>query len=241
MKSTSKPRLPATHLLRQFVLFALVVVFLQLLIRAGYALWQFPAVEAAGSPGRLFLTGLRFDLSLVGVLCLVPVVLGSLFAMFDATRALAKALVLLFLVGGLALVLLTELVTPHFLESVGARPDALAFSDPAQLARTLLSVVTEHPLPSAIGTLLAVLILIAYVARVNSARLLRYRLSRPSALALALIGGTVCLIAARSGVDPVAPPLSPEDARLGGPAVVDELAMNSAWTTLRSLTATPTL
>ena len=224
--------LPATHLLRQFVLFALTVVFLLLVARAGYALWQFPAVEEAGSPVRLFLTGLRFDLSLVGAICLVPIVLGPLLAMFERTRALAKALVLVFLVGGLALVLVTELVTPPFIESAGERPDAAAFADPA----VLVGVAARHPLPAVLGAVLALMILFAYVMRIENGRLLRHRLSRPSAILLAVVGGFACLVLARSELNFLLPPLwdRPSTA-LGGPPLVDELAMNSAWTTLRSL------
>lgn len=228
----SESVLPATHLLRQFLLFALTVLFLSLAARAGYALWRFPAVEEAGAPLALFVTGLRYDLSLVGTLCLAPLVLGSLLAMFDATRALAKALVLLCLVGGLVFVLGTELVTPHFLDAIGARPDAASFADPFDLGLRLAERVRAQPLPAAIGAALALLILVAYLLRVERGRLLRYRLSRPSALALAVLGGTACLVAARSEFDPFAPALSAEDARLGGPPLVDEIALNSAWKTL---------
>ena len=229
--------LSATHLLRQFVLFALVVVCLSLLIRAGYALWQFPLVEAGGEPLQLFLTGLRFDLSLVGMVCLVPMVLGPLLAMFDATRALAKVLVWLSLVGGLALLLLAELVTPALLLDGGARPDAATLADLPGLVRSLSGFTARYPLPSAIGALLAVLILVAFVARLESGRFLRYRLSRASAVALALLGGLACLAVARSRLDPFAPMLSRDEASLGGPPLVDELATNSAWTVLRPLLA----
>jgi len=223
------------HLLRQFLLFALIVVFLLLVVRAGYALWQFPAVEEAGAPERLFLTGLRFDLSLVGAICLVPLVLGSLLGMFDATRAIAKWLVVPWLVAALIVILGTELVTPYFLGADAARPTAATFADPAALAATVGQLAARQPIPSAIGVLLLVLIVVAYVARMETARFLRFRLSRPSALALAVLGGIVCVVLARSRFDPGAPALSLADSRLGGAPVVDEIATNSAWTTLHSL------
>ena len=229
--------LPATHLLRQFLLFALIVVFLLLIVRAGYALWQFPAVEEAGSPLRLFLTGLRFDVSIVAGVCLVPLVLGSLLGMFDATRGVAKALVVTVLVLALIVILGTELVTPHLLGTEGVRPDASTFADPAGLAATLVSVAVAHPLPSALGATLLVLIVIAYVARMETGRFLRFRLSRPSALALALLGGVACALLARSTLDPRAPALSIADADVGGPPIVAEIATNSAWTTLHPLLA----
>ena len=229
--------LPATHLLRQFLLFALIVAFLLLMIRAGYALWQFPAIEEAGTPLSLFLTGLRFDLSLVGGVCLVPLVLGSLLGMFDATRGVAKGLVVASLVLAFVVILATELVTPHLLATDGARPTAATFADPVAFVATLGSVAARHPIPSAVGTLLLVLIVIAYVARMEINRFLRYRLSRPSALALALLGGGVCVLIARSGLDPREPALSLADAEVGGSPLVTQIATNSAWTTLRPLLA----
>ena len=42
-----KSKLPASHLFRQFLLFALTLVFLLTVIRAAYALWQFSRIEVA--------------------------------------------------------------------------------------------------------------------------------------------------------------------------------------------------
>ena len=193
-------------------------------------------MESSGGPLGLFSSGLRFDLSLVGIVCFVPVVLGSLLAMFDATRAIAKGLILVWLVLGLALVLVAELVTPYFLANEAVRPDADALGNLPALVPDLVALAVRHPVPAALGVLLVLLILVAYLARVESARFLHYRVSRPSALALAVFGGLLCLVAARSSFDPFAPPLSPADVALGGEAVVDQIAMNSAWTTLHSLT-----
>lgn len=232
----SESTLPATHLMGRFLVFALTVLFLSLATRAGYALWQFAAVEDA-SPLALFATGLRYDVSLVGTLCLIPLVGGSLLAMFDLTRALAKALVVAWLVGALIFVLGTELVTPHFLASVGARPDAASFADPIELGTRLSERLRAEPLPAVIAGLLALAILLAYVLRVDSGRFLRRRLSRPSALALAVLGGVVCLVAARSELDFLAPALGIEDVRLGGSELAGEIALNSAWKTLHPFVA----
>jgi len=234
-----KETLPATHLMRQFLLFVLVVLFLLLLLRAGHALWQFDAVksmaDSTGHPERLFLTGLRFDLALIGLLCAVPVVLGPLLAMFEGTRWLAKWLVVLWLFGGLAFVLFTELLTPLFIVSAGERPDAGAIADTAGLANLVRSAAARYPVPSAVASLLVALILIAYLARMEIARFLRYPLSRPSAILLAIVGGLLCVLAVRSEFTFVGQSLSHEAAVLGGPPVVDQLTMNSGWTTLQSL------
>ena len=224
--------LPATHLLRRCALFAFTVVFLLTMLRAGHALWRFPAVEGQGAIVALFLQGLRFDLALVGMVCLVPVTLGALLGMFDATRALARAVVVGTLVAGLVLVLLAELVTPWFLAEAGSRPgvaELVGLADPLGAA---VGAVTAHPVVAGLGALLAVLVLVAFWARLEVSRLLRFPLSKGSALALAALGGAACTLAIWSAPVPRGAPLSPADASISDDATVNELVMNSAWKTL---------
>ena len=230
--------LPATHLARRFALFALTVVFLLTTLRAGHALWHFPAVEESGALVQVFLQGLRFDLALVGLVCLVPVVLGSLLGMFAATRGVARALVVGFLVLGLVLVLLAELVTPWFLAEAGLRPglqELLGLDDPVG---ALVGAVRAAPVVAGLGALLAVLVTIAFWARLEVSRLLRFPLARGSAVALAVLGGLACALAIWSGPDLRGGPLSPGDARITADATVNELVMNSAW---KTLSTAPTL
>ena len=225
---------PATHLLRRFAVFAFTVVFLLTLLRAGHALWRFPAVEGQGALAPLFLQGLRFDLALVGMVCLVPVVLGPVLGMFEPTRGVARTVVVAFLVAGLVLVLLCELVTPWFLAKAGARPGAGELAAVADPLGAILGAVRAHPVVAGLGTLLAILVLIAFWARLEVSRLLRFPLSRGSALALALLGGAVCTLAIWSGPVLDRAPLSTADAVVGDDATVNELVMNSAWKALAS-------
>ncbi len=224
--------LPATHLLSRFALFALTVLFLLTMLRAGHALWRFAAIEGQDALLPLFVQGLRFDLALVGVVCLVPVTLGSLLAMFSGTRAIARWLVVGFLLAGLALVLVSELVTPVFLDASGLRPGIAELRALPNPIGTTLGALRAHPVAAGLGIVLGVLILIAFWARLEVQRLLRFPLSKGSALALAFLGGAACLFAIWSGPEPLAGPLSPEAARISDDATVNELVMNSAFKTL---------
>ena len=224
--------LPATHLLRRFALFALTAVFLLTTLRAGYALWRFPAVEESGAFAALFLQGLRFDLALVGLVCLVPVTLGSLLAMFGPSRAAARALVVAFLVLGLVLMLLAELVTPWFLAERGARPGVAELASVGDPLGALVAAALAHPVVAGLGTVLAALVTVAFWARLEVSRLLRFPLSKGSALALAALGGAACTFAIWSGPVLERAPLSPADASITADATVNELVMNSAWKTL---------
>ena len=237
---------PATHLLRRFAVFAFTVVFLLTTLRAGHALWRFPAVEARGALGALFVQGLRFDLALVGLVCLVPITIGPLLGMFAPTRAAARVLVVAFLVAGLALVLVAELVTPWFLAEIGARPgvgELAAVADPpGRLPGMILGAVSAHPVAAGLGALLALLVLVAFWARLEVSRLLRFPLSKGSAAALALLGPAACALAIWSGATLGQTPPTLADASDPASAVdradriVDELVPNSAWKTLATAT-----
>jgi len=104
--------LPASHLVRQYFLFVLTVIFLLTMVRAGYALWKFPELEETQAFVPLFLQGLRFDLALIGIICLIPVVVGSLLSMTRLTRGLAKFVISAVLFAGLVVIVLLELITP---------------------------------------------------------------------------------------------------------------------------------
>jgi hypothetical protein len=231
MKST----LPATHLLRHFVLFALTIIFLLTMIRAAYGLWQFPKVMEADALVDIFIMGVRFDLALIGYILLIPVVLGSLLGMFDSTRLLAKWLVPGWLIAGLLFILLAELVTPYFVAEQGLRPDIPLLSAVEKPLAALKTVWSEHLIPAVIGVVLAVLILIAFWSRLETSRLLRYRLSRLSAMLLAIVGGAGCLLAIWSGVDPRQPALSPGSGLISADATVNDIASNTAFKTLYSI------
>lgn len=230
-----KSKLPASHLLRQFLLFALTVLFLLTLLRAAYGLWQFPRLSQADSVLPWFVEGLRYDVALVGLICFIPMVVGSLLSTLTSTRALAKLLITSFLVSGLLLVLILELITPWFVQTLGLRPDIELLSQVEQPLTVLFTVVSEQTIPLSVALLLCVLILVSFWGRMEMKRFLKYRLSVPSGVTLAIVGGLVCSVAIRSSSDLSKPVLSPLDARISEDSTVNELTMNSAYKLLYSI------
>lgn len=231
MKST----LPATHLLRQFVLFALTVLLLLTVMRAAYGLWQFPKIAETEAFVALFIQGLRFDLSLIGQLCLVPVVVGSLLSITKITRGLAKFIIVLFLMVGLFLVLALEFLTPWFISIQGVRPDhhlVAAVEDPLKAIKT---VFTLHTVPVVIGAVVSALILFAFWMRLEVNRFLRRRVSAPTGILFAIVGGFVCLVAIWSNPDIRKTPLAPADSVISADVTVNEMAMNTSYKAMYSL------
>ncbi len=230
-----KSKLPASHLLRQFLLFALTVLFLLTVIRAAYGLWQFPKLSQAGQVLSWFVEGLRYDVALIGLICFIPMVVGSVLSTLTSTRALAKLMITCFLVCGLMLVLVMELITPWFVQTLGLRPDIALLSQVEQPVTVLVTVVSEQTIPLSVASLLCVLILVSFWGRMEMTRFLKYRLSVPSGLTLALLGGLVCIIAIRSTSDLSKPGLSPLDAQISEDFTVNDLTMNSAYKLLYSI------
>ncbi|MFT5044356.1 MAG: hypothetical protein ACI8UP_001323 [Porticoccaceae bacterium] len=230
-----KSILPATHLLRQFLLFALTILLLLTVMRAAYSLWLFPKIAEADVFLPLFVQGLRFDLALIGQICIVPVVVGSLLSVTKLTRALAKFVIVLFLTVGLFLVLTLELLTPWFISVQDVRPDLHLFGALENPLMVIKSVFVEHTVPAIIGIAISVMILIAFWIRLELNRFLRYRVFAPTGILFALVGGFACLVAIWSTPDVRQSALSPADSLISRDVAVNDLAMNTTYKTAYSL------
>lgn len=230
-----KSRLPASHLFRQFLTYSLTLLFLLTLLRAAYALWQISGVDEPVSILPLFVQGLRFDLALIGILSAVPLVFGTLLATSVQTRALARMLITGCMLAGLLLVMLTEMVTPWFLQTRGLRPDLQLLIGVEQPVQTLSHLLSEHQVPVVITLILCLLILAAFWGRLDLAVFLKRRLSVPGALLLSVVGGALCIMAIRSNTDLSATSLSPADAMISSNPTINDLTMNSAYKLLYSI------
>ena len=225
MKST----IPSTHLLRHFVLFAFVALFLLTMMRAGYGLWQFPAVVESGAWYTLFLTGLRYDLALIGGLLLVPVILGPLLGMMGITRLISKSFLVIWLMFALGYILVTEFVTPYFILENGVRPDLAILAETEEPIIAGMGFASRYFVPTLIGILLIVMVFLAYGRRLEVTRLLAHRLSVASSLALVILGAAACLLAIRSEYDPGKPALSPSSSLIAKETLINEMSMNTGY------------
>jgi len=236
-----KSSVSAVHLLRVFTLFTLVVLFLLTLTRAGFSLWKLGHIESVEGFNQLrgfselFVLGWRFDLALIGTVLLIPVTLGTFLAMLGPLRFFARIIIHLFLVIGLLVILAAELVTPHFLHVSQARPDFAELEAIGNPVEVIASLWSTQMIPVIIGLVLAILILIAFMVRLEMSRFLRHRIAPLSGFALIIVGGALCLFAIISNVDFVEPPLAlptvlhPNDSLISADKLVNDLSLNSAF------------
>jgi len=221
--------LPFSHILRHFLLFAFVVIFLMTTIRAGYSLWQFPRMLEHDAVVDTFLTGIRFDVALVGAVLLVPVIVCSLLGMFDFSRGFAKAFLIGWLSVSLFAILMAELITPLFMVKQELRPDLPMLQQLKSPAAELNLVANRYLMHTAIGLILVFLIMFAFIVRLETHRLYRYRLSRWHGLGLAIVGSLLCIMAIWSNWDLSKTHFNPGDGLISADATVNDITLNSSY------------
>jgi hypothetical protein len=204
-------------------------------MRAAYSLWQFPKILEANAFLPLFVQGLRFDLALVGLICIVPIVLGSLLSITKLTRGLAKLIIVFFLVGGLFLILFLELLSPWFVSVQGVRPDLQLIASVEDPISAIKFVLSQHTVPIIIGAVVSALILAAFWMRLEVSRFLRRRVFAPTGFLFAIVGGFVCLVAIWSTPDIRKTAFSPNDSLISLDVTVNDLAMNTTYKTVHSM------
>jgi len=229
-----KSALSVTHLIRHFLLFVFTVVFLLTVVRAGLNLWVLTKVGDVQTLASSFVTGLRFDLATIGYLLVVPIVVVTLFGMFKYTRVLARWFSLWWMMLALLLILVLELISPYFIHTANVRPDLHILQEMQDPVGTIASLWSIYLVPALIGTVLLALIAIAYWARMDSNRFLRYPVVKWSGLLFMIFGVALCVLAARSSIDLEAPGLGPDAALISTEGVVNEISMNSTYKFLMS-------
>ncbi len=107
-----------------FIVFIISVLVILSLSRIGLILWQVERVTAAGDIATMLLQGVRADLIFIGLWLAIPLLLAPLLARQSSFKVWLK-LNHLWLLLGLALVLLLEVSTPQFIMQYDVRPNRL--------------------------------------------------------------------------------------------------------------------
>jgi len=225
-------RVPISHLIRHFLLFAFSILFLQTTARAGYTLWKMGEVATVSELIAVFLSGLRFDVALIGLLLAVPVFVVPLLAMFRPLRGVARFFSLTWMILAIAAVLILELFTPYTLHTQGLRPDlgvAQGLGDPVTLLSQLWST---YIIPAIVGIVLAILMFWAFIARLDIKRFLKHPVRVWPALALSLVGLALCVVAMKGTLNPPGLLFGAEGALVSKSTLINEIAGNTGYKTL---------
>jgi phosphoglycerol transferase MdoB-like AlkP superfamily enzyme len=221
------------RMLRPYALFALLLLVSLSTSRVLLTSWQLGRVLDAGMLGNVMLQGLRFDLVLLGFLTLWPLLATPLLATSRLGLRVGRPLLLVYFVACLTATVFLEAATPAFIAQFDARPNRLFFeyiAYPKEVVSTLKAAY--------LGELAVAFVLVA-VTILLSRRLLGAALRRvqPVPVVIALLAtpalALACVALARSTLDHRA--VNPSTVALSTDPMVNDLALNSAYTLLYAL------
>jgi phosphoglycerol transferase MdoB-like AlkP superfamily enzyme len=216
--------------LRPLMSFAWRMVVTLTVCRIIFVAWQWQRVVDADMLGIVFLQGLRFDLVLVGLMLAVPVlcfpILASNRFLVPAWRTLLKICLPL----ALLLIVFMECSTPSFVDQFDSRPNILFLeylNHPKEVGATLWAA---YKLP-----IIFAVVIVSSITWLNARQLGRLVAPiRPTGVLPALIVAplllVLCLGLIRSTLDHR--PVNPSTVALSTDPLVNDLALNSAYTLL---------
>jgi phosphoglycerol transferase MdoB-like AlkP superfamily enzyme len=216
--------------------FAGRTLLLLLVCRTVFVIWQWQRVIEADMLATIFIQGLRFDLVLIGLMLIVPIlafpVLASNRVLIPAWRGLLKVA----LPAVLLLIIFMECSTPSFVDQFDSRPNILFLeylNHPREVAATLWAA---YKLPIIMTIVLSVLFTYFNVRHIS--RLVRS--IQPVGIVPALLVTPVlllvCLGMVRSTMDHR--PVNPSTVSISSDPLVNDLALNSTYTMLYALSET---
>ena len=236
MRSVSASASRIIQSLHPLFSFAGRTLLLLLVCRTIFVIWQWQRVIEADMLATIFIQGLRFDLVLIGLMLVVPIVaypfLASNRVLIPAWRGLLKVA----LPAVLLLIIFMECSTPSFVDQFDSRPNILFLeylNHPREVAATLWAA---YKLPIIMSILLSVLFTYFNVRHIG--RLVRS--IQPVGIFPALLVTPVlllvCLGMVRSTMDHR--PVNPSTVAISSDPLVNDLALNSTYTVLYALSET---
>ncbi len=221
---------PIWHSTKPLLLVCIGIFLVLLLSRVALVLWQWNRVISADMLRPVFIQGARFDLVLIGMFMVIPMLLYPILGTSSILLPLWKTLLMVVVPAILLLVVLMEFSTPSFADQFDARPNVLFFEYFEHPAEVIATLWGAYRLPLIAGNLLLLIIawltissLWSYLPNIQPAPFL------PSLLAGAVLAiGSGIL--ARSTFDHR--PVNPSTVALSEDALVNDLALNSSYTML---------
>ena len=219
--------------LSPLVAFAWRLVLVLTLSRILLVAWQWQRVTDVDMLALVFLQGLRFDLVLLGLTLVIPVLLFPLLAWSERLIPIWRGILRIYLPAMLCAVVFMELSTPSFISQFDFRPNILFveyLNHPREVLATLWGAYRS--------TLLFTVVFVAGFA-IASGRKLSPIVARarptgmPAALLMTPVLLVLCLGLIRSTTDHR--PVNPSTVALSQDPLVNELALSSAYTALYAI------
>lgn len=222
--------------LRPLFSFAGRTLLLLLVCRAMFVVWQWQRVVEADMLATIFIQGLRFDLVLIGLMLIVPILAFPILASNRLLLPAWRGLLTVALPAVLLLLIFMECSTPSFVDQFDSRPNILFLeylNHPAEVAAMLWAA---YKLPIIMTIVLSVIF--TYFNVRHMGRLVRsiQPVGIVPALLVTPVLMLVCLGMVRSTMDHR--PVNPSTVAISSDPLVNDLALNSTYTMLYALSET---
>lgn len=198
--------------------------------RIALVLWQWERVSDASMLAAVFLQGLRFDLVLIGIVLAVPALCFPLLASNRLLLPGWRFLLRFYLPVALLVILFMEVSTPSFIAQFDSRPNILFIEyldHPVEVFSTLWAA---YKTPLAIAVTLCVLLGRYSFRKFDRLTAGMQPLSSKAVLVIAPVLLFLCFAFIRSTTDHR--PVNPSTVALSNDPMVNDLALNSAYTVL---------
>jgi phosphoglycerol transferase MdoB-like AlkP superfamily enzyme len=216
-----------------FVAFAWRLVLILTLARIALVAWQWERVTAVDMLWPIFAQGLRFDLVLLGILSVIPVLLWPFLAATQVLLPGWRLITKIYFPLALLIVLFMELSTPSFVQQFDFRPNILFveyLDRPGEVFATLWGAYRFPLIFSVLAAAgfawLSVRQFARMAAQAAPTGIIPALLLMPFLLLL-------CLAAVRSTTDHR--PVNPSTVALSTDPLANELALSSTYTVLYSI------
>jgi phosphoglycerol transferase MdoB-like AlkP superfamily enzyme len=229
--SEYRARLKST--LYPFIAFAWRLIALLTLSRLALVMWQWERVQDAEMLVPVLVQGLRFDLLLTGLVCIVPVLLWALLASNRLLLPAWRQVTRIYFPTILLVVLFMELSTPSFVQQFDFRPNILFveyLGHPREVFATLWGAYRFALIGGVIATAM-----IGWFSIRQFSRMAEHATATgitPALIALPFLL-IFCFAAVRSTFDHR--PINPSTVALSTDALANDLALNSTYTVLYAI------
>lgn len=216
-----------------FVAFAWRLVLVLTLSRIALVAWQWDRVLAADMLGPIFVQGLRFDLVLLGLLSIVPLLCWPAFASSHTLLPVWRLVTKFYFPLALLLVLFMELSTPSFVQQFDFRPNILFVEYLDRPKEVFATLWGAYRLPLLAGVLAS--FGFAWLSVRQFGRMAEKAAATgagPALLTLPILL-ILCLAAVRSTTDHR--PVNPSTVALSTDPLANDLALNSTYTVLYAI------
>ncbi len=220
----------ALRIYYRFLLCGLAILSIS---RLGLVALSWERVQATDGLGHILLQGVRFDLVLLGLLLVIPSLLGPWFLIFRRSAAATMKVLGGYFTLALVWVLFMEIATPSFLNEYDTRPNYLFVEYLKYPKEVFATLWGAYRLPLILAAVAVPLFALLVHRRVFRPLQLERPLGPLGALALLLLLAVGCFAAIRSTTDHR--PVNPSTVVFCSDAMVNTLPLPSGYTLLYAL------